>query len=240
MSPPAPPSWSRTRRLNPTPPLILGPPLILRLRTTPVRVASTVWRRFPRRPAQAKKLPRLRAPNPRPRTERYPPGAIMAVNDLRRLTASVLLMSATLLSMPDARAAGFEVGESTARSLARGGTGAVNKSDPSALYFNPALLPRARGHQLLLNANALKLNVGFQRDDLVLRSRTETRTVTFDRVENEGGIFPAPFLTASFDVGPENFALALGVFGLSAYGAPCYGTMVDGECAFDPNSPARG
>ncbi|TXD39243.1 hypothetical protein FRC98_02245 [Lujinxingia vulgaris] len=165
---------------------------------------------------------------------------MMAVDDVRRVVASLLVIAATCTLAPEVKAAGFEVGENTTRSLARGGTGAVNKSDPSALYFNPALLPRAQGNQVLLNANLLNLNLGFQRDDLVLRGRNETRTKTFGPVQNEGEWFPAPFLTASFDVGPENFALALGAFGPSAYGRPCYGAMVDGECTFDPESPARG
>ncbi|WP_158542343.1 OmpP1/FadL family transporter [Lujinxingia litoralis] len=164
----------------------------------------------------------------------------MFVVELRRLWASTLVMACALAGSSSAMAAGFEVGENTARSLARGGTGAVNKADASALYFNPALLPRARGHQILFNTNATRLNLGFERDDLILRGRNETRRVSFDRVENQGGFFPAPFVTASFDVGPENFALALGAFGPSAYGTPCYGTREDGECNVDPESPARG
>lgn len=144
-----------------------------------------------------------------------------------------LLASGALVGLgaPEARAAGFEIPENTTKSVARGGTGAVNKSDPSALYFNPALLPRSRGFQALLNVNFVNLNLDFQRAPLVTEpgSRRE-ETHYFDPVNNSAGFFPAPFLTLSWDLGIEDFALGLGLFGPSGYSERCFGEMSDGKC----------
>ncbi|MFU8803800.1 MAG: OmpP1/FadL family transporter [Bradymonadaceae bacterium] len=130
----------------------------------------------------------------------------------------------------EARAGGFEVPENSTLSVARGGTGAVNKRDPSALYFNPALLPRARGYQLLINSNFLNMNVDFQRDPLVYQRGNRTVEQEFEPASNSAGIFPAPFFTTSWDLGIDDFALAAGVFGPSAYGNTCYGEFEDGVC----------
>src|SRR5690554_777689 len=82
-------------------------------------------------------------------------------------------LSLACLILPNiALGAGFEIPENTTRSVARGGTGAVTKADPSALYFNPALLPRANGTQILLDLNLLTHDVTFSRNDLVLENTT--------------------------------------------------------------------
>lgn len=142
--------------------------------------------------------------------------------------AAILL---TCAGVQSAQAGGFEIPENTTKSVARGGTGAVNKRDPSALYFNPALLPRARGLQVLLNVNLVKLNLEFQRDPLIRHPGTRLeKSIAFDPVTNESGFFPAPFFSLSYDFGIENFALGLGLFGPSGYGSRCYGELRDGEC----------
>lgn len=144
---------------------------------------------------------------------------------------SFALTCALGLSLSDeAHAGGFEIPENTTLSVARGGTGVVNKRDPSALYFNPALLPRARGYQLLLNSNFVKMNVDFQRDPLIYQVGNRTFETEFEPVSNEAGFFPAPFFTTSWDLGIEDFALGAGVFGPSAYGSTCYGGFEDGIC----------
>jgi long-subunit fatty acid transport protein len=138
-----------------------------------------------------------------------------------------LAMAATLLTSTAAMAGGFEVGDNTTKSVARGGTGVALKADPSALYFNPALLPRARGFQLLLNSNFVALDVEFDRDPLVYGEGANRVERRFDTATNDAGPFPAPFLTASWDMGIENFAIALGAFGPSAYGRLCYGQITE-------------
>lgn len=136
---------------------------------------------------------------------------------------------------PELDAAGFEVGENTARSIARGGTGAVNRSDPSAVSLNPALLPRVRDHQLMLSSNFFSLDLEFQRNDLVYERGGNEERRTFAPVYHQGGAFPAPYLAASFDVGPENLVLGFGIFGPPAHGRPCFGEESPSECrpAFD-------
>ena len=158
---------------------------------------------------------------------------------IRALLATTALGLVGLASAP-AFAGGFEVPENTTKSVARGGTGAVMKSDPSALYFNPALLPRSRDTQVLLNVNMVNLNLEFHRDDLVVNegnSREETKT--FDPVQNEETFFPAPFLTASSDLGIDDFAVGVGIFGPSAYGERCYGKVGDDGCQVQPSDASR-
>ncbi len=149
------------------------------------------------------------------------------------VNALLLLATAPLSS---ALAGGFEVGENTARSLARGGTGVVQQDDPSAVYFNPALLPWTSDRQLLLSSNFLQLHLDFQRADLV----TSSEDRSFDPVENQTGIFPAPFLAASIDLGIENLAIGAAVYGPPAFGNPCYGTLESGDCSPIRDGGARG
>ena len=128
-------------------------------------------------------------------------------------------------------ASGFELGENTAKAVARGGTGVALKRDPSALYFNPALLAKTRGFQFTLQGNLVDLNVEFARLPLTYTDGNEQITRQFDPVTNDSGPFPAPFLAMSWDFGVEDFALGLGLFGPPAYSGLCYGKKEGGECA---------
>jgi long-subunit fatty acid transport protein len=150
-----------------------------------------------------------------------------------------IFFCALSLGADSAYAGGFEIPENTTKSVGRGGTGAVNKRDPSALYFNPALLHRADGVQVLLNVNFVNLNVDFQRDPLRNPDNRRNPVKTFDPVNNENGFFPAPFLTASWDLGIENLTVGAGVFGPSAYGGRCFGVATDDGCEPDEDSAGR-
>lgn len=153
--------------------------------------------------------------------------------------ASLLVVAIACICWPTVvYGAGFEVGEHTPRATARGGTGAVNTADPSAVYFNPALLSRAADSQLLLSSNFLMLNAEFQRRDFDRPGGQPTQS--FDLAENQTGIFPIPFLTATFDVGPDDLSVGAGAFSPSAYGNPCFGTIEDGECWPTRNGATRG
>ena len=154
----------------------------------------------------------------------------------RSLLPGSVILGITLLTSATALAGGFEIGENTARAVARGGTGVVHTADPSAVYFNPALLPNAPERQILLSSNFLDLQLQFQRADLV----TPNESRSFEPVANQSGIFPAPFLAASVDLGIENLAIGAAVFGPPAYGNPCYGEIVDGDCLPVRESAARG
>lgn len=146
-----------------------------------------------------------------------------------RWLALVLCVTAA----PDAFAGGFEIPENTTLGIARGGTGAVNRSDPSAIYFNPALLPRADGLQVLLDVNMVNLNVDFQRNPL------ETPAREFSPASNDAGFFPAPFLAVSYDFGIDDLGVGLGIFGPSAYGQRCLTDSSSGDCSYIVDSSAR-
>lgn len=134
----------------------------------------------------------------------------------------------------DALAGGFEIPDNTVKSIARGGTGAAGKRDPSAIYFNPALLPRTKGMEFQLDSNFTRLELTFERNDLTVGGTQEFAPET-----NELGFFPVPFLAAAYDFGIDDFAVAVGAFGPHAYGSRCYGDKVDGECVGNPESGAR-
>lgn len=140
-----------------------------------------------------------------------------------------LICALILLASPSIFAAGFEIPENTTRSVARGGTGVASKHDPSALYFNPALLSRAPGLQVLLDLNLVDLSLDFERDPLTVGSTTRT----FSRVSNQEGFFPAPFFAASYDFGIDGLGVGIGVFGPSAYGKRCFGKTEDCEPSDD-------
>lgn len=145
-------------------------------------------------------------------------------------------LSLACLILPNiALGAGFEIPENTTRSVARGGTGAVTKADPSALYFNPALLPRANGTQILLDLNLLTHDVTFSRNDLVL----ENTTREFEPTSNTSGLFAAPFLAISHDFGLDDLGVAVGIFGPSAYGKQCFGEWDGSECQFEYSNSAK-
>lgn len=149
--------------------------------------------------------------------------------------AGIAALMATTFACGTALAAGFEVGDNTTRSVARGGTGVALKSDPSALYFNPALLTRVPGAQLTLNSNFSRLNLEFQRAALTEGGQT----TQFAPVTNDDGFFPAPFLAGSYQLIPNTLTLAVGLFGPSSYGQRCFGERVDGECNYDELNAAR-
>ncbi len=155
------------------------------------------------------------------------------------LAAGFVLAALVVLEAPEVSAAGYEVGETTTRSLARGGTGVASTRDPSALYFNPALLPRADGLQVLTDVNAIDFNLEFQRADLVYQKNRQERRKEFDSVQHLGGPRPVPAAAVSWDLGVENLTAGLGIFTPSAYGEKCLGRRTDGDCQVDADSPAR-
>ena len=145
-----------------------------------------------------------------------------------------------IMAPQEVAAGGFEVPENVTASLAMGGTGVALKDDPSALYFNPALIPRSRGFQLLINSNFVDMDVSFKRSPLIYERGDTTYTREFDEVSNQRGWFPAPLMMATWDLGIENFALAFGIYGPSAYGGTCYGEVdEEGECRLrrQPDAP---
>ncbi|MFB6375631.1 MAG: hypothetical protein ABEN55_21545, partial [Bradymonadaceae bacterium] len=157
----------------------------------------------------------------------------------RYLVAVAVTICAATIWSGEAAAAGLDIGENTTLSLAKGGTGVASKRDPSALYFNPALLPRTRGTQLLADVNLMDRNIQFHRDDLVYRKNRRQYRKSFEPIENQSGPAPIPALAVSSDFGTDNFAAGLGIFAPHAYGQRCFGKLQDGECEPDRDGPGR-
>ncbi len=147
---------------------------------------------------------------------------------------SSLIVVLTLVAS-DAFAAGFEVGENTALSNARGGTGVVSKSDPSATYFNPGRLAFTSDTQIMLDSNLVDLNLEFQRDPLVLPRETRE----FEPVRNQASPFPVPYFGASHELIEDKLTIGLTVQGPHAYGHRCFTEVVDGECQIDFENAGR-
>lgn len=157
------------------------------------------------------------------------------------LLGTGLALVASLLVAPSlGHAAGFEIGEHTPLSTARGGVGVASKHDPSALYFNPSLLPTARGTQVHLGAELIDANLSFERDDLVIRRGDTTQRTEFDEtVRNQTAVTPVPSAAVSHDFGLDDFGAGVGVFAPHAVAERCYGTLEDGDCQPDRDGAGR-
>lgn len=159
---------------------------------------------------------------------------------LAHLAAGALIwMAASLGTSSPAHAAGFEVGETTTLSTARGGTGVASKSDPSALYLNPALLSQTDGFQILTDVNAIDFNLTYDRDDLVYGSGDARERRSYRTVHNVSDPFPVPAAAISWDAGVDDLGFAIGLFTPHAYGERCYGYRDGGECKRLPTGAAR-
>lgn len=160
----------------------------------------------------------------------------MSVACHRACTFQVLTIAALLFCAPgNVFAGGFEVGNNTALSNARGGTGAASKLDPSATTINPGRLPFVRGFQIIGGSNAVDLNLRFQRDPLV----RPNDVVEFEEVRNVSLPFLVPYVAASWDLGIDNLAVGVSANGPHAVGSRCFSEFVDGECVVDFSNAAR-
>ena len=140
----------------------------------------------------------------------------------RNISLILLGICGALCAASEARAAGFEHPDNGTISLGRGGAYAAGVDEPSALYYNPAALTRLKRHKLTLNLNLTDQKMVFDREDYNFNEAgraDKPRTWTFDPVENEARLFPAPMYFEGSNLGMENFGFAVGLYGPSSHGA---------------------
>ena len=133
----------------------------------------------------------------------------------RALTLCLLaFVSALALVVPTpAEAGGFFLLPHGARTLGRGGAGAVGVHDLNALWYNPALLGGVEGNLLMLDATLVGQSVTFSRAP---RTLDNGDVITYQPVDNEASALPVPQLGFATDLGQPDLRLALGAFAPNA------------------------
>jgi len=128
-----------------------------------------------------------------------------------------------LLAIAPARAlaGGFEIPDTGARAAGRGGAMAASAEDATAIHYNPGMLARQRGTQLLYNHNLIFHGAEFTRAPLTEEVWGED--LEFGSVSDKKKLFPLGlFVVVTSDFGLENWTFAAGVNGPSAVGAHDY------------------
>ena len=70
----------------------------------------------------------------------------------------------------------MEIPDNGTRGLGRAGSFVVGATDPTALWYNPALLTRLRGTQILFDNHLSMLNYRFRRESLEYDAGSGTLT----------------------------------------------------------------
>ncbi len=115
----------------------------------------------------------------------------------------------------------MEIPDNGTRGLGRAGSYVVGANDPTALWYNPALLTRLRGTQILFDNHLSMLDYRFRRESLEYDSGSGTLVAPdteFAEIHNEERLFWAPFMAVTSDLGTDNLVLGLGAFGPPAVG----------------------
>lgn len=141
-----------------------------------------------------------------------------------RLAACQLLLLPVLLvlSGPEARGGGFEHPVQGTHALGRGGAFTARADDPTAAFWNPALLARQRGSRFLYNHGFSQLGLTFARADQRwwdYQGSGRTHSYEFAPSEEQTGFFAlgmAFFVTTDF--GLPDWSFALGLVGPSSIG----------------------
>lgn len=168
------------------------------------------------------------------------------------------IAAATMGVVSTAHAGGFEYPENGSIPMGRGGAYVARASDPSALMTNVAGIVGVPGFQLTLSSNFAVLSHCFQRsgnyEGFNENVTIETTGTVFEgsnyssdpntgvgapypRVCNEGGIFPAPQLLATYRFN-SRVAIGVGVYGPNSIGRQNFPDRVMTPAGLAP-SPIR-
>jgi long-chain fatty acid transport protein len=123
-----------------------------------------------------------------------------------------------------ARAGGFEMPDNGAEALGRGGAFVAKADDPTAIQYNPAGLAGQHGTRLLFDGKLVNSNYSFQRfGNYPNDANHPWGGQPFPQVNDQGGVFFAPFIAATTDFGALDWlTVGVGVFGPSSVGGRTY------------------
>lgn len=124
-----------------------------------------------------------------------------------------------------ASAGGFEIPDTGARALGRGGAMVAGADDLTAMHYNPGALARQRGTTILYNQNLAFHRATFTRAPLT--ADVWGIEQSFEPVKDRRKVFPfGLFAVVASDFGLRNWTFAAGIYGPSAVGRhdyPAYG-----------------
>lgn len=99
----------------------------------------------------------------------------------------------------------------------------ASAEDATAIHYNPGMLARQRGTQLLYNHNLIFHSADFTRQALTSPPWDAGDAMSFDRVRDGKKVFPLGlFAVVTSDFGLENWTFGAGVYGPSAVGSHDY------------------
>jgi long-chain fatty acid transport protein len=149
----------------------------------------------------------------------------------------VALAFALACALPARRAAagGFETPDNGTEALGRGGAFVAKADDGTAIEYNIAGLARQEGIRLTADLNLVSHDIAFTRSGTYPGDPTDMRTPyagqRFPTMHDTAGIFPAPFLAISANLGAlarhssfaKRWTIAVGAYGPSSAGTHNYG-----------------
>lgn len=135
-----------------------------------------------------------------------------------RTALAGLVLAMTVSAAGSAFAGGFEIPDTGANALGRGGAFAVRSDDLTALNINPGGLARLHGTRFLYNHNLIWNKIAFTRTPSVIPGSANF-TDPFSTVENAEDLFPLGIMgVLSSDFGLEDWTFAIGIYGPNAVG----------------------
>ena len=145
---------------------------------------------------------------------------------MRRL--ALVIAGCVSVVAAEARAGGFEIPETGARALSRGGAFSVLADDLTAIALNPGAMTRLPGTRFFLSYTLMHAPLTFERSPTLMPDFENESPPPI--TENEEPIFPLGiFIGLSSDFGLEDWRFWVAV----------YGPNSAGTASFDPESAAR-
>jgi len=168
----------------------------------------------------------------------------------RRLAAHASLVGllcpalVATLGLPPAHAGGQYAGDNGSQGMQRAGAFVAKADDPSAIYYNPAGLFKAKRKEFFLGLNLVSLSQSFQRDGYYLAQDVEDGEAQpayvgdpYPKVSNGGGAQPVPFMAAAFP--DDTVVFGVGFFAPHGYGKKDFPVTVQSASSDSAPAPQR-